>query len=145
MLGAAGLAGGFGGLLASGFLRLGSVGSVSSGGFIFLVERVLPDALNKGACVLTVFQDNISWLRYLIHLVLPWRPSQTWNFTCNQITVQGLSIYTAKILRLNFPKRSLVQIQLSLRRHRVLAWYLDWCSVRDYENAQTWHYNRCLC
>lgn len=35
-----------------------------------------------------------------------------WIFTCNQITVQGLSIFTATILRLNFPDRSLIQIQL---------------------------------
>lgn len=38
MLGAAGFAGGFGGLLASGLLRLGSVGSVKSWRVIFLVE-----------------------------------------------------------------------------------------------------------
>lgn len=38
MLGAAGIAGGFGGLLASGLLRLGSVGSVKSWRVIFLVE-----------------------------------------------------------------------------------------------------------
>jgi hypothetical protein len=35
-----------------------------------------------------------------------------WIFTCNQITVQGLSIFTATILRLNYPEKSLVQIQL---------------------------------
>lgn len=35
-----------------------------------------------------------------------------WIFTCNQITVQGLSIFTATILRLNFPEKSLIQIQL---------------------------------
>lgn len=38
MLGAAGLAGGFGGLLASGLLALGNVGSVTSWRVIFLVE-----------------------------------------------------------------------------------------------------------
>jgi MFS family permease len=38
MLGAAGLAGGFGGLLASGLLSVGSIGSVSSWRNIFLVE-----------------------------------------------------------------------------------------------------------
>jgi hypothetical protein len=35
-----------------------------------------------------------------------------WIYTCNQITVQGLSIFTATILRLNFPAKSLIQIQL---------------------------------
>lgn len=35
-----------------------------------------------------------------------------WIYTCNQITVQGLSIFTATILRLNFPTKSLIQIQL---------------------------------
>lgn len=38
MLGAAGFAGGFGGLAASGLLRLGSVGSVTSWRVTFLIE-----------------------------------------------------------------------------------------------------------
>lgn len=36
----------------------------------------------------------------------------SWIYTCNQITVQGLSIFTVTILRLNYPGRSTVQIQL---------------------------------
>ncbi|KAK2022105.1 MFS general substrate transporter [Colletotrichum zoysiae] len=35
-----------------------------------------------------------------------------WIYTCDQITVQGLSIFTATILRLNYPGRSTVEIQL---------------------------------
>lgn len=35
-----------------------------------------------------------------------------WIYICDQITVQGLSIFTATILRLNFPDRTTVQIQL---------------------------------
>jgi ribose/xylose/arabinose/galactoside ABC-type transport system permease subunit len=35
-----------------------------------------------------------------------------WIYICDQITVQGLSIFTATILRLNFPEKSLIQIQL---------------------------------
>lgn len=35
-----------------------------------------------------------------------------WIYICDQITVQGLSIFTATILRLNFPDKSLIQIQL---------------------------------
>ena len=35
-----------------------------------------------------------------------------WMYTCNQITVQGLSIFTVTILRLNYPDRSTVGIQL---------------------------------
>ncbi|KAF3049957.1 hypothetical protein E8E11_003231 [Didymella keratinophila] len=37
---------------------------------------------------------------------------RAWIYTCNQITVQGLSIFTATILRLNFPTKSIIQIQL---------------------------------
>ncbi|KAJ3962212.1 hypothetical protein N0V92_001037 [Colletotrichum tropicale] len=36
----------------------------------------------------------------------------TWMYTCNQVTVQGLSIFTVTILRLNYPDRSTVGIQL---------------------------------
>lgn len=35
-----------------------------------------------------------------------------WIYICDQITVQGLSIFTATILRLNYPEHSTVQIQL---------------------------------
>lgn len=35
-----------------------------------------------------------------------------WIYICDQITVQGLSIFTATILRLNYPDRTTVQIQL---------------------------------
>jgi hypothetical protein len=35
-----------------------------------------------------------------------------WIYICDQITVQGLSIFTATILRLNFPDHTTVQIQL---------------------------------
>jgi hypothetical protein len=36
----------------------------------------------------------------------------SWIYICDQITVQGLSIFTATILRLNYPDRSTIQIQL---------------------------------
>jgi len=36
----------------------------------------------------------------------------SWMYICDQITVQGLSIFTATILRLNYPDKSTVQIQL---------------------------------
>lgn len=35
-----------------------------------------------------------------------------WIYICDQITVQGLSIFTATILHLNYSERSTVQIQL---------------------------------
>ncbi|KDN67121.1 putative major facilitator superfamily transporter, partial [Colletotrichum sublineola] len=35
-----------------------------------------------------------------------------WIYICDQITVQGLSIFTVTILRLNYPGRSTVEIQL---------------------------------
>lgn len=36
----------------------------------------------------------------------------SWIYICDQITVQGLSIFTATILRLNFPEKTLIEIQL---------------------------------
>ena len=38
--------------------------------------------------------------------------ARAWIYICDQITVQGLSIFTATILRLNYPDRSTVHIQL---------------------------------
>ncbi|KAF1928813.1 MFS general substrate transporter [Didymella exigua CBS 183.55] len=142
MLGAAGFAGGFGGLLASGLLRLGSVGSVRSWRVIFLVEGIA--TIGFGIIALWLFPADPSTtrifnaserklaMRRLIHdqpavvshkEKITWSPIRrgvfnvnvligAWIFTCNQITVQGLSIFTPTILRLNFPARSLVQIQL---------------------------------
>jgi hypothetical protein len=36
----------------------------------------------------------------------------SWIYICNQVTVQGLSIFTVTILRLNYPGRTTVEIQL---------------------------------
>lgn len=53
MLGAAGLAGGFGGLLASGLLSLGSIGSVQSWRNIFLVEGFVSSPFRNPTYLLT--------------------------------------------------------------------------------------------
>ncbi|KAF7553070.1 hypothetical protein G7Z17_g3910 [Cylindrodendrum hubeiense] len=86
MLAAAGLAGGFGGLLASGLLSLERIGSITSWRNIFLVE-------GRGVLNINVIVG-------------------AWIYICDQITVQGLSIFTATILRLNYPDRSTIEIQL---------------------------------
>lgn len=36
----------------------------------------------------------------------------SWMYICDQITVQGLSIFTTAILRLNYPDRTTIEIQL---------------------------------
>ncbi|KAJ4982903.1 hypothetical protein SVAN01_11605 [Stagonosporopsis vannaccii] len=142
MLGAAGFAGGFGGLLASGLLRLGSVGGVTSWRIIFLVEGIITvgfgiislwlfpadpsqtrmfNEAERKLAMIRLFQDqpaimshkeSISWSLIKRGVLNVNVLVGAWIFTCNQITVQGLSIFTATILRLNFPNRSLIQIQL---------------------------------
>ncbi|KAH8889059.1 major facilitator superfamily transporter [Thozetella sp. PMI_491] len=142
MLGAAGLAGGFGGLLASGLLSLDAIGSVRSWRNIFLVEgiitigagiislylfpadpsqtRIFTDAERELAMARLVHdqpairehKENISWALirrgvFNVNVLVG-----SWIYICDQITVQGLSIFTATILRLNYPGRSTVEIQL---------------------------------
>jgi MFS family permease len=161
MLGAAGFAGGFGGLLASGLLRLGSIGSVTSWRVIFLVEgyysrydccrtsllpltktsiitvgfgivslwlfpadpsttRIFNESERKLAMArlfhdqpaIATHKEKITWALIKRGVLNVNVLAGAWIYTCNQITVQGLSIFTATILRLNFPARSLIQIQL---------------------------------
>ncbi|TDZ15558.1 putative transporter [Colletotrichum orbiculare MAFF 240422] len=142
MLGAAGLAGAFGGLLASGLLSLGRVGPVASWRVIFLVEGVVTVGVGvvslylfpadpsrtriftepeRALAMARLFRDQpairehkerVTWglvRRGLLNVnVLV----GAWIYTCDQITVQGLSIFTVTILRLNYPDRSTVGIQL---------------------------------
>ncbi|KAL0933270.1 major facilitator superfamily transporter [Colletotrichum truncatum] len=142
MLCAAGLSSAFGGLLASGLLSLGSIGDVHSWRNIFLVEGIItigtgfialylfPDDPSKtrifneeerALAMARIFHDQpgirehkerITWklvksgVLYVNVLV------GAWMYTCNQVTVQGLSIFTVTILRLNYPGKSTVAIQL---------------------------------
>ncbi|KAH7127991.1 major facilitator superfamily transporter [Dactylonectria estremocensis] len=142
MLGAAGLAGSFGGLLASGLLSLGSIGSVNSWRNIFLVEGII--SIGVGIMSLYLFPADPSQTRIfneeeralamarLFHdqpAIVDHKEHITWGlvkrgvlnvnvlvgawiYICDQITVQGLSIFTVTILRLNYPGRSTVEIQL---------------------------------
>lgn len=74
MLGAAGFAGGFGGLLASGLLRLGSVGSVTSWRVIFLVEGCVFHGYKISEmhlAQLTILQHHHGWFWHHLHLVVP--------------------------------------------------------------------------
>ncbi|KAF6833837.1 major facilitator superfamily transporter [Colletotrichum plurivorum] len=142
MLGAAGLAGAFGGLLASGLLSLGSIGSVHSWRNIFLVEGIITVGVGiislyffpadpsktrifneeeRALAMARIFHDQpaIRDHKEPITLGLIKRGALNvnvlvgaWMYTCNQITVQGLSIFTVAILRLNYPDRSTVGIQL---------------------------------
>jgi MFS family permease len=142
MLGAAGLAGGFGGILASGLLALENVGSVKSWRVIFLVEGII--TVGVGILSLWFFpadpsktrmfneEERAMALARIFHdqpAIQEHKEKMTWSlikrgvfnvnvmagawiYICDQITVQGLSIFTATILRLNFPEKSLIQIQL---------------------------------
>lgn len=142
MLLAAGLAGGFGGLLASALLSVGSIGSVSSWRNIFLVEGII--TLAVGIASLYLFPADPSKTRIfnteqralamarLFHdqpAIQDHKEKMTWSligrgvlnvnvlvgawiYICNQVSVQGLSIFTVTILRLNYPGLTTVQIQL---------------------------------
>ncbi|KAF3001864.1 hypothetical protein E8E13_004857 [Curvularia kusanoi] len=141
-LGAAGLSGGFGGLLASGLLRLGSVGNVKSWRVIFLIEGVITvcvgiislwlfpadpsetqiyneeerqlamNRLFRDQPAILDHKEKITW-RLLSRGILNVNVLVgAWIYTCNQITVQGLAIFTPTILRLNYPSKSSIQIQL---------------------------------
>ncbi|KAJ8118875.1 hypothetical protein OPT61_g219 [Boeremia exigua] len=142
MLGSAGLAGGFGGLLASGLLALKTVGSVKSWRVIFLVEGIITVGVGfislwlfpadpsrtrifndkeRALAMKRIFKDQpaiqehkekITWALVKRGIFNVNVMVGAWIYTCDQITVQGLSIFTATILRLNFPERSLIQIQL---------------------------------
>ncbi|KEY64032.1 hypothetical protein S7711_07395 [Stachybotrys chartarum IBT 7711] len=142
MLAAAGLAGGFGGLFASGLLSLGSIGSVSSWRNIFLVEGIITIGVGlislylfpadpsktrifnedeRAMAMARIFHDQpairdhkekITWALIKRGVVNVNVLAGAWIYICDQITVQGLSIFTATILRLNYPDRTTVQIQL---------------------------------
>ncbi|KAK6063337.1 transporter [Seiridium cupressi] len=142
MLAAAGLAGGFGGLLASGLLALGSIGSIQSWRNIFLVEGIITTGLGvvslylfpadpsqtrifseteRTLAMARIYHDQpgirehkerISWSLVKRGVINVNVIVGAWIYTCDQITVQGLSIYTATILRLNYPGRSTIDIQL---------------------------------
>ncbi|KAK1968687.1 major facilitator superfamily transporter [Colletotrichum sublineola] len=142
MLAAAGLASAFGGLLASGLLSLGSIGSVSSWRNIFLVEGIITIGVGilslylfptdpsktrifneeeRALAMARIFHDQpairehnekITWgliKRGVVNINVV---VGAWIYICDQITVQGLSIFTVTILRLNYPGRSTVEIQL---------------------------------
>jgi sugar phosphate permease len=164
MLVAAGLAGGFGGLLASGLLALGKIADgIDSWRNIFFVEGCVNDPVyvspSRQATLTRVLRIITVCVGIISLYLFPADPSQTrifneeeralamariyrdqpaitehkekaswflikrgifnvnvlagaWIYICDQITVQGLSIFTATILRLNYPDRSTVQIQL---------------------------------
>ncbi|WQF82900.1 Putative major facilitator superfamily, MFS transporter superfamily [Colletotrichum destructivum] len=142
MLGAAGLASAFGGLLASGLLSLGSIGSVSSWRNIFLVEGIITVGVGiislylfpadpsktrifneeeRSLAMARIFHDQpairehkekITWGLIKRGVVNVNVLVGAWIYICDQITVQGLSIFTVTILRLNYPGRSTVEIQL---------------------------------
>ncbi|EHA48785.1 hypothetical protein MGG_11530 [Pyricularia oryzae 70-15] len=142
MLVAAGLAGGFGGLFASALLSVGSIGGVSSWRNIFLVEGIITigvglisiylfpadpsktrifNAEQRALAMARLFHDQpairdhkekITWALIKRGVLTPNVLAGAWIYTCNQVSVQGLSIFTVTILRLNYPGLSTVQIQL---------------------------------
>ncbi|GKT96356.1 MFS transporter [Colletotrichum tofieldiae] len=136
MLGAAGLASAFGGLLASGLLSLGTIGTVSSWRNIFLVEGIITVGVGiislylfpadpsktrifneeeRALAMARIFHDQpaIHYLGLIKRGVVNVNVLVgAWIYICDQITVQGLSIFTVTILRLNYPGRSTVEIQL---------------------------------
>ncbi|KAI1858758.1 uncharacterized protein JN550_012508 [Neoarthrinium moseri] len=142
MLAAAGLAGGFGGLLASALLSVGSIGSIHSWRNIFLVEGIITIGLGvlslylfpadpsktrifndaeRTLAMARLFHDQpairehkekISWSLIRRGVINVNVIVGAWIYICDQITVQGLSIFTVTILRLNYPGRSTVEIQL---------------------------------
>ncbi|KAF4916922.1 putative transporter [Colletotrichum viniferum] len=142
MLVAAGLASAFGGLLASGLLSLGRIGSSYSWRNIFLVEGIITIGVGflslylfpadpsktrifnedeRALAMARIFHDQpairehkerISWKLIKRGILNVNVLVCTWMYTCNQVTVQGLSIFTVTILRLNYPDRSTVGIQL---------------------------------
>ncbi|KAI9164134.1 LOW QUALITY PROTEIN: transporter [Paramyrothecium foliicola] len=159
MLAAAGLAGGFGGLLASGLLALGEIANgIDSWRNIFFVEgfvnyflysvtllssdriitigvgfislylfpadpsktRIFNEDERAMAMArfyhdqpaITEHKEKISWALIKRGVINVNVLAGAWIYICDQITVQGLSIFTATILRLNYPDRTLIQIQL---------------------------------
>ncbi|WYZ39394.1 hypothetical protein EsH8_III_001308 [Colletotrichum jinshuiense] len=142
MLVAAGLASAFGGLLASALLSLGSIGSVSSWRNIFLVEGIITVGVGiislylfpadpsktrifneeeRTLAMARIFHDQpairehkerITWGLIKRGVVNVNVLVGAWIYICDQITVQGLSIFTVTILKLNYPGRSTVGIQL---------------------------------
>ncbi|TLS24171.1 hypothetical protein PpBr36_08504 [Pyricularia pennisetigena] len=57
-------------------------------------------------------KENITWGLIKRGVLTPNVLAGAWIYTCNQVSVQGLSIFTVTILRLNYPGLSTVQIQL---------------------------------
>ncbi|KAF9869578.1 major facilitator superfamily transporter [Colletotrichum karsti] len=142
MLGAAGLASAFGGLLASGLLSLGSIGTVNSWRNIFLVEGIITigvgflslylfpadpsktrifNETERKLAMARIFHDQpairehkerITWQLIKRGVLNVNVLAGAWMYTCNQVSVQGLSIFTVTILRLNYPDHSTVGIQL---------------------------------
>ncbi|KAH7021366.1 major facilitator superfamily transporter [Microdochium trichocladiopsis] len=149
MLAAAGLAGGFGGLLASALLALGSIGSVTGWRNIFLVEgtdndprRIITIGVGiislylfpadpsrtrifseeeRALAMARMFHDQPAIVEHKERITWPLIKRGffnvnvmvgAWIYICDQITVQGLSIFTVTILKLNYPGRSTVEIQL---------------------------------
>ncbi|KAM0326752.1 hypothetical protein ACHAQA_006625 [Verticillium albo-atrum] len=142
MLAAAGLAGGFGGLFASALLAVGNIGSISGWRNIFLVEGILTIGLGiislylfpadpsktrifnddeRALAIARIFHDQpairdhnekMSWSLIKRGVVNVNVLVGAWIYICDQITVQGLSIFTATILRLNYPDHTTIQIQL---------------------------------
>ncbi|KAJ1325299.1 MFS transporter ACS family allantoate permease [Microdochium nivale] len=142
MLAAAGFAGGFGGLLASALLALGKIGTVTGWRNIFLVEGIITIGVGCISLYLfpadpsktRIFGDEERALAMarMFHdqpAIREHKERTTWGlvkrgffnvnvmvgawiYICDQITVQGLSIFTVSILKLNYPERSAVEIQL---------------------------------
>lgn len=57
-------------------------------------------------------KEKITWALIKRGVLTPNVLAGAWIYTCNQVSVQGLSIFTVTILRLNYPGLSTVQIQL---------------------------------
>jgi hypothetical protein len=76
-------------------------------------ERALAmDRIYRDQPAITEHKEKASWFlikRGIFNINVL---TGAWIYICDQITVQGLSIFTATILRLNYPDRSTVQIQL---------------------------------
>ncbi|ESK95234.1 mfs transporter [Moniliophthora roreri MCA 2997] len=142
MLIAAGSAGGFGGLLAAGLLRVGQIGSRSSWQNIFLIEGIITIAI--GLVLIPIFPTDPERTRILneeerrlaIARMYADQPqikdtkegvnrslvkrgildvttlTCVWLYIVDNLSVQGLGIFLPSILKLNYPEASTVRIQL---------------------------------
>lgn len=139
---AGGCAGGFGGLLAAGLLRLGHIGSRTSWRNIFLVEGIITTVI--GLILLRLFpsdpertrlfteeerklaiariyadQPQIKDTKERMNSKLVKRSifdvtvlACAWLYIVDNVSVQGLGIFLPSILRINYPEASTVEIQL---------------------------------